>query len=255
MRQIYVFLLVGAAAGGAWAQGQKPAPPAAIDCRTCHTSDSPTKGKPSLVKCPRAQVKGIHSLEQAPRSLSLGQFADKFGPVPFSHRAHAEMAEMGGGCVLCHHYNEARPIQKCGECHSASRRREDLSRPDLKAALHRLCVDCHKSWSHDLSCGGCHAGKAFPTPTLPQRVVYRTESPAGKTVNFPHRDHARLLGLSCAGCHQAQTCASCHEVTTAATKAPAVVTRRARKTGSMEESHRRCFSCHADAQCASCHAQ
>ena len=56
---------------------------------------------------------------------------------------------MGGGCENCHHYNTSGPILKCSSCHESSRKREDVSIPDLKGAYHRQCMDCHREWSHD----------------------------------------------------------------------------------------------------------
>lgn len=268
MKGIYSLLICCVIVGGAWGQAQKPAKmiPGTIECKTCHTIDTPTKQNLSLVECPRAMVEGYHSVEEAPQAFTMDEFTDKYGPVKFSHKAHAEMAEMGGGCAVCHHYNQARPIQECGECHSASRIRADLGKPDLKGARHRLCVDCHLRWSHAAECDSCHAKntgetgakvaeekKFFPQVTIPKRMVYEVDSVKGRFVTFFHNDHAERLGLKCTDCHQQQSCASCHDLKKTAQGSQATPVRQAKKTGSMEEVHKSCFSCHANARCATCH--
>lgn len=249
MRPLYALLTSLAAAGAAWGQAEVPPAPApsVVDCKACHTSDSPTKEKPALVKCPRAKTKGVHSPSEAPRTLTLGAAGGEYGPVKFSHKAHAEMAEMGGGCYQCHHYDQGGRIQKCGECHSPERARTDVGKPDLKGALHRLCVECHRQWSHSTDCAACHGGKAPPKADMPKRVVYWTSSDQGKVVTFPHGDHARRFGLRCAGCHQQQTCTSCHDPKKKGLGAPP---RRAKEA----QPHQSCSACHAKDKCSSCHS-
>ncbi|MDD5305149.1 MAG: cytochrome c3 family protein, partial [Elusimicrobia bacterium] len=170
------------------------APKAAVNCRNCHTTGTPTKEKPALVKCPRAKVQGFHSVEEAVKAIAFPG-KDEYGPVKFSHKAHAEMAEMGEGCGSCHHYNQARSIQKCGECHSPERLREGdaLGKPDLQGAQHRLCISCHQSWGGGATCGSCHEmrGKAPAPPAkakAPERVIFALAS--RKTVSFPHQAHS-----------------------------------------------------------------
>ena len=51
------------------------------------------------------------------------------------------------------------PILKCSSCHESSRKREDVSIPDLKGAYHRQCMDCHREWSHETGCNSCHTPK------------------------------------------------------------------------------------------------
>ncbi|MBI5239782.1 MAG: cytochrome c3 family protein [Elusimicrobia bacterium] len=231
---------------------------AALDCRTCHTSDKPTREKPALMSCPRMKLRAPHSPADGPKALTWGELSQTYGPVRFSHRAHAEMAEMGKGCYGCHHYNQARPIFKCGECHEGGRRRTDLSKPDLKGARHRQCLDCHLQWSHDSQCGACHspkggsgAPKGFPKAKLPGPIVYETSSKEGRFVTFAHESHVKQYGLQCASCHQGQTCAGCHEPRLLARRAQAAAPRQPGR--SMETLHKPCFSCHADAACAACH--
>ncbi|MFI5362403.1 MAG: cytochrome c3 family protein [Elusimicrobiota bacterium] len=236
------------AAGSAWGQADVPAPAPAsvVDCRRCHTSDAPTKEKPSLVRCPRNDTKGVHSAAEAPRTITLGSAGGQYGPVEFSHKAHAEMSEMGGGCYRCHHYDQGGPIEKCERCHSATRARADLGKPDLKAAVHRLCIDCHREWSHSTDCAVCHGKKVPAKPERPRVVVYRTDSDQGKFVTFPHGDHAGRFGLKCADCHQQRSCAGCHDPAKKG-KPPL----RAKGTAA----HESCSACHANDKCSSCHSE
>ncbi len=237
MKILLTLLTVLAAAGSAHGQA---------DCRACHTSDSPTKEKPSLVACPREQTKGRRSSAQAPAVITLGSGAGAYGPVKFSHKAHAEMTEMGGDCYRCHHYDQGGRIQKCDACHSRERARADLGKPDVKGAMHRLCVDCHRSWSGSTDCAGCHAGKA----ASPHR---------GNTGWMNNRFHG---GLECGRCHETagqykktgKDCESCHKGWRKKFDH--------KKTGLvLDETHAAlgCTDCHADSvfaappACAACH--
>ncbi|MFI5349648.1 MAG: cytochrome c3 family protein [Elusimicrobiota bacterium] len=233
-----------AAVGAAWGQAEVPgqSPASVVDCRLCHTNDAPTKEKPSLVRCPRGKTKGVHSPSQAPEVITLGSGGGTYGPVTFFHKAHAEMAEMDGGCYRCHHYDQGGPIQKCEACHSGTRSREDLGKPDLEAAVHRLCVECHRELGHSADCSVCHGGKGLPKALLPNLLVYQTDSDQGKVVTFPHGDHARRFGLKCADCHQRQSCSSCHDPGKSLPP---------RLKG---DPHQSCSACHANDKCSSCHS-
>lgn len=237
MKILLALLTVLAAAGSARGQA---------DCRACHTTSSPTKEKPSLVACPRERSKGRLSSAQAPAVITLGSGAGAYGPVRFSHKAHAEMTEMGGDCYRCHHYDQGGRIQRCDACHSRERARADLGKPDVKGAMHRLCVDCHRSWSGSTDCAGCHAGK--------------TASPhRGNTGWMNNRFHG---GLECGRCHTtpgkyakaAKDCESCHKGWRKKFDH--------KKTGlALDETHAAlgCTDCHADSvfaappACAACH--
>jgi hypothetical protein len=248
------------------AQNNHPAVPAELKCTNCHTTDTPTKDQPSLVNCPRMMIKGYHSVDEGPASIVLDEISNKYGPVKFSHRTHAEMAELGDGCYGCHHYNQARPILQCKECHSTSRVRTDLSKPDLKGARHRQCVDCHLQWSHKSECNSCHAKKTadasglkygertpFPKMTIPSKMVYETNSVKGKIVTFFHGDHAQRFGLKCVDCHQQQPCTTCHDVKKGAANTASASVKKEKRSGSMEDLHKPCFTCHATDKCSSCH--
>ena len=242
----------------------------AMDCRACHTAVTPTKNAPALAACPRLKITGYHALDEAPLAITLGASDAKYGPVKFTHRAHAHMAETGKGCNGCHHYDQARPIQKCKSCHAVSRRREDLGKPDLKAAMHRQCLDCHREWNPAGSCSTCHAkpgvaaapvaavgaspvaGKKASAVIAPQRVVYETGAKEGKTVTFFHADHTGRFAIACATCHQGESCRGCH-ASAKLVGDRTVLARQTAKGLTDEQAHVRCAQCHAKTECATCH--
>ncbi len=131
-----------------------------LSCKTCHSCDVPTKSDPCLVICPREKITTVYQKpEQTPELITINQLSDRYGPVYFSHKIHAQMSIMSGGCENCHHHNTSGPILKCNSCHETSRKREDVSIPDLKGAYHRQCMDCHREWSHETGCNSCHTLK------------------------------------------------------------------------------------------------
>lgn len=270
MRTLAAIALTFVLAGTASAQARSPAETraAALDCRACHTSNRPTKANPALRACPRLEVKGFHSVDEAPAVVTLGDRGGVYGPVKFSHRAHAAMAETGKGCSGCHHYDQAGPIQKCSACHSEARLRTDLGKPDVKAAMHRQCMQCHLEWSPATKCATCHAqgggagtgaaAKAAVTlakPAAPERVVYQTRTAEGKTVTFFHNDHVTRFGLACATCHQQESCTTCHRVKPGSPAVTTMAARPAAKGRTAAEAHARCAACHTlTGRCATCHA-
>ena len=234
---------------------------AVLDCRSCHATDTPTKANPALVQCPRAMlVRGSQAPAQSVGDLVLGVGDKPYGAVRFSHRTHARMAEMGQGCIVCHHYNfnPSRPVMRCSECHPAAPAKAELGIPDLPRARHRLCIDCHRRMDKNWSCASCHpsggqkAAQKAPTPQLPKRVIFETRSDAGRVVTFLHEDHARRFGLKCMDCHKDTTCAGCH--------GPGQVGKRAvvthRLSGPVSQApHASCVSCHQSDGCDKCHAE
>jgi hypothetical protein len=270
MRPLFLVGLLGVVSALALAQDRtivrtRAAVPnmSATDCRACHTAKTPTKNDPALAACPRLKIKGYHAINEAPDKLTLGKSGATYGPVTFAHRAHAHMAETGQGCISCHHYDQARPIQKCKNCHAVSRKREDLGKPDLKAAMHRQCLDCHRDWNPQGSCKTCH-GKSDTSATAtskpkmptavspPDRVIYETGAKEGKTVTFFHADHTKRFALACANCHQNESCRGCHDSKRVGTD-NSVVNRKTAKDLTDEQAHVRCATCHTKDDCAVCH--
>ena len=236
-----------------------------VTCKTCHSCDVPTGKDVCLKDCPRAGIITIdHSPEEGPDVLVMSKMSDKYGPVVFSHQAHARMSEMSGGCAVCHHYNRWSPIMGCNSCHETERKREDLSKPDLKAAFHRQCMECHRGWSHSTECGSCHslksgtqdagqgkvmreAGKkAYPDVQEPKKLLFTTECDIGQTVTFYHNEHTGIFGLKCVECHKQETCVKCHDQGKNSDSVKKV------RSGT-KEPHGTCASCHEDDSCEKCH--
>lgn len=241
-----------------------------IDCKTCHVCPVPTKDDPCLVLCPRERIATVYQKpEETPELITINQLSDRYGPVNFSHRIHAQMSIMSGGCENCHHFNTTGPILKCNSCHEASRKREDVRLPDLKGAYHRQCMDCHREWSHETGCNSCHElkknikdakqvdasnkykGKVHPVVLEPSVITYQTNSDKGKLATFYHDDHTKKFGLDCVSCHKQESCTKCHDVKKKSDAEPRAVSTRK----SFEEQHQKCITCHSKAEsCSRCHS-
>ena len=234
-----------------------------VNCKTCHTCDVPTKQNPCLIECPRDEMITVHqTAEQGPDVIKIDKLTNKYLPVTFSHKTHAQMSAMSGGCGNCHHYNTAGPILACADCHNTERKREDISKPDLQAAYHRQCIDCHKEWSHTTDCNSCHlekgspitqkvtGGKDHPKVKEPEKLIYETNYNKGKIVTFFHSDHTKLFGAECISCHQNDNCTRCHDTKNVQTVS-STIPEKISKTGSQH--HQPCFKCHANDECSKCH--
>lgn len=236
-----------------------------ITCKTCHICDVPTKQDPCLLPCPREEMITVHqTAEEGPDIIKIDKLANKYQAVSFSHKVHAQMSEMSGGCANCHHYNTAGPILPCSDCHSIERKRKDISKPDLQAAYHRQCIDCHKEWSHSTDCTSCHLEKGLtknlssevskkrnhPEVIEPEKLIYETNYNKGKIVTFFHDEHTRLFGANCVSCHKNYNCTRCHDVNNAKTISSEIPEKI---TKSATEHHQPCFKCHADDKCSKCH--
>lgn len=234
-----------------------------ITCKTCHTCDVPTKQDPCLVACPRNDMITVHQTAEAgPDIITIDKLVDKYQSVIFSHKVHAQMSEMSGGCANCHHYNTSGPILKCSDCHNVERKREDISKPDLEAAYHRQCINCHKEWSHSTDCNSCHDKKGItvtqketrdinhPEVKEPKKLIYETNYVKGKIVTFFHDEHTKLFGADCVSCHQNDNCTRCHD-----TKNPKTISSNLPEkiTRSAAEHHQPCFKCHENNKCTKCH--
>jgi hypothetical protein len=239
-----------------------------INCVNCHTCSIPTKEDPCWVVCPREKMITVYMKpEQTAELIIIDQLSDRYGPVYFSHKLHAQMSDMQDGCVNCHHHNTLEEILKCSGCHESSRKREDLSSPDLKGAYHRQCMNCHREWSHETGCNSCHklkkdfkgtqkeqikkkiAGKDHPVILEPTKISYETKSNKGNLVTFYHDDHAKRFVIDCTTCHKQESCTRCHDVSKTSNNLPKTVI--AKK--SFEEQHKKCISCHKEDNCNNCH--
>jgi hypothetical protein len=235
----------------------------------CHTCTTPTKSDPCLNVCPRVKEStGVHSPADGPGMVLMDLKTGTYGPVVFSHRTHAQMTEMSGGCYGCHHYNDtALNILSCISCHPAERKRENVNVPDLKGAYHRQCLECHRQWSGSPECLSCHLSgtegktdaqilegytrgrKGHPPVHAPEKKVYSTAEQEGTVVAFYHSDHANRFGIKCADCHRQEGCIGCHD------KRPEEVRKQAAaaRAGDFDALHARCSACHGEQECEHCH--
>jgi hypothetical protein len=238
----------------------------ALNCDNCHSCSIPTKENPCLRDCPRESIATTKQKpEEGPDVIVINKLKgnqDIYKEVTFSHRLHAEMSEMSGGCVTCHHYNPPGKIIGCDNCHNSSRKRDDVNRPDLKGAYHRQCMDCHREWSGGVECSACHqlktkdpskdklvastAKKSHAKLETPEKITFKTPKAEGKTVNFFHKEHIDLFGLDCQSCHSNDGCVKCHDQRPASAK-PKM---------SVDLKHKACSSCHdtkSKNNCVTCH--
>ena len=270
---LFAFAIVTASARG---QVMDPAHPAetmrpshvdsALACADCHRCERPTAQAPCLGPCPRhrGHFVGSHAADEGPEVVVIGQLAELYEPVVFSHRLHAQMSAMSGGCQLCHHYSEpSGTVPPCGECHDATPTAMNLRQPSLKGAYHRQCINCHLDWSHENACGFCHAesgksgsgAKVDKTDLLAVRHpliaakpfhTYETAYEKGPLVTFHHADHVDQFGLKCVDCHRGESCSQCHDT----------LKSRTATTGHHKvERLTTCGACHAERDCAFCHSK
>ncbi len=181
---------------------------------------------PALRACPRLADQGVPlGRTRRPPTMTLGTRGRKYGPVTFSHRdsrpdgrdrqGMQRLPSLRPGAARSRSARRATPRRACAT---------DLSKPDVQAAMHRQCLECHRDWNARTSAPAATSSRAgrpvrrgaprrrmkSPTPTAPARVVYETTAAEGKTVTFFHNDHAQRFGLECADCHQQEACATCH---------------------------------------------
>ncbi len=266
-------VVIGSTASGIAQKSKTPShglPPELRNrCGMCHACSTPTKSDPCLVTCPRVKEStGLYTPADGPGTILMNSMKGQYGPVPFNHRSHAQMAEMSGGCYGCHHYNDASlGILSCASCHPAERMRENVSLPDLKGAYHRKCLDCHRQWTGTPECSSCHLTKTdgkttaqilseftkgqkdHPAVAAPEKKIYSTEEQKGTVVTFYHSDHSKRFGLACVDCHRQEGCVGCHD------RRPEAL-RKKTATGTADDfasRHARCNSCHAGQPCTKCH--
>ena len=204
-----------------------------------------------------------------PDIIMLDDLEDLFQPVPFDHGNHARMSQMAGGCGICHHFPPAQgPYPPCRSCHEVGSTRQDISKPGLKGAYHRQCINCHRDWSGTADCRVCHEEKAehsAPTPPHalpsvddilgrmhppihpPEGDFFQRQTPAGTSkILFGHATHTDRFGLKCAECHREDSCRRCHMKDAPGPPRPR----------SQEERHRPCAACHDvtdNTTCTKCH--
>lgn len=268
---LYILITVSIVLSQSKIQGKHP-DVNKLSCKSCHACEVPTHDDPCLISCPRNRMVSItEDAGKTANVVTLGELSKKYMPVTFEHRAHAQMSGMSGGCVTCHHYNTDGPIQPCKNCHESERNRQDISKPDLEAAYHRQCINCHREWSHDNSCVSCHAlktadktiaksavnekltGKDHPKLAEPAKVVYETNYNRGKIVTFFHDEHTKIFGAGCINCHKQENCSKCHDKNNPAPVEQQVPGRSFKIHKTPDQHHKPCFTCHKNDDCNLCH--
>lgn len=241
-----------------------------IQCDECHTCVAPTPEAPCLRTCPRAlaqKTAEAFSARGGPSVVILDELENLYLPVPFDHRGHADMAQMAGGCSVCHHYTpEGLEHPACKTCHEVAALHVDIRKPGLKGAYHRQCMGCHREWSGETSCAACHqpktgaskTGSPSPPPTKddligrmhppipePEVEIYQTkwESDSSSRVSFRHKAHIHDYDLRCSDCHREDNCTRCHEEGK----------KHEQRVRTLEEHHKPCADCHRTSPCDSCH--
>ncbi|MCX7874701.1 MAG: cytochrome c family protein [Melioribacteraceae bacterium] len=236
-----------------------------LKCKTCHSCDIPTKEKPCLIECPRDKMVSVtQKPEDGPEILTINKIKfenDLYKPVTFTHRLHAEMSDMAGGCKMCHHYNPPGKIIGCIDCHQIERNRIDISKPDLKGAYHQQCMNCHRQWSGKVECESCHelnssqksenqktinsSKKMHPKIEVPAIIKYETPKTKGNLVLFLHNEHIKTFSLDCQNCHSNESCNKCHYK----------FNPKPEKLKSTLEKHLKCSNCHnTKSNCSFCHS-
>ncbi len=231
-----------------------------LNCSECHSCDKPTHKDPCLIVCPDFKREGLtlqNTAEEAPELITIDKLARVYEPSIFTHKLHAEMSEMSGGCITCHHYNPPGKVLACIECHEPSKKRTDISKPGLTGAYHQQCLSCHREWSHKTNCTVCHAekgsvhtsdksefaGKSHSRIEMPKKLVYQTEEEDNPVVTFFHTAHVEVYGTKCTDCHQDESCSRCHDMVK-------------KQEIAEKESHENCIKCHEkeiDNKCERCH--
>jgi hypothetical protein len=208
--------------------------------------------------------------QKGPDVVAIKSIQNIYSSVIFPHRLHSEMSKISGGCIQCHHYNTSAKLHKCRYCHEKNRKRDDISKPDLKGAYHQQCMDCHREWSHKIGCNTCHKSKIGNNKTslqkekarivkaheqldTPDKIVYTTKLKKGSKVTFFHKEHVELFGFVCSDCHKNEVCVKCHDAGNSLVKKANQIM-SASSDSSSEYRHRICRNCHeTNKNCAACH--
>jgi len=233
---------------------------APIDCKKCHICEKPIIRKPCLKLFSdfnRKNLTNFNSANHAPEIIVIDTIKGIYSPTVFTHKLHAEMSYMSGGCQSCHHFNPGGKVLRCIECHKPLTSRKDLNKPSLKGAYHQQCFSCHREWSHSTNCIVCHPseesenisyktefiGKTHSKIEIPEKLIYQTEEDENPIVSFFHTQHQKMFKLECDDCHNNESCTHCHDTI--------------KHVSEMEkDAHENCIECHEneiDDDCTKCH--
>jgi len=234
----------------------------------CTSGDGPPDGlvrvyrsaapveSPGVTPSPSRDPLAGASPDDGPAEVVIDREGGLYGPVRFSHRDHARMAHMGGGCGLCHHHAAGKEVRACGACHTAPLVRQARAMLGWKGAYHRQCLACHRDSGTGCDCLFCHQRKDAPGPApgrgartpvvLPATRVYKTSHDGGTSVTFDHESHKECG--DCGDCHGGDRCSACHRSGSRRLSTPKA------------DPHRRCSTCHGKGEdlefdCSDCHAK
>ncbi len=175
---------------------------------------------PSVADAPK-----LHIID----SPLIKKYSDLYEPVRFMHSKHANVL---GDCTICHHRMAEKADDRYGkkvtlaelrqkkklpaDCHSCHGKPFDpahLDIPGLKAAYHRLCMDCHKEAEQTTHIRGPVTYSAMVRGPVARTLDTRapTDCLSCHPKNVP--DHSKLVKLR--GKPDAlsvtENCLSCHE--------------------------------------------
>jgi len=149
--------------------------------------------------------------EQMPAMISINHKAaniqiNDYEPVRFMHKAHA--SRLNGDCARCHHRVQTESKDRIGEilessalpestpadcatCHQFPNEADMLTRPGLKAAFHRQCIECHENETQNAptDCISCHH------PRVPDHTAF---------IDFKGKPEGKEITARCLECHEKQ---------------------------------------------------
>jgi len=159
-------------------------------CGTCHmTGPAKTAAgsqKPddaavaNILLSSRTPVVGTYAVADIPEKVIINSLSDEYEPAELPHRKIVQTLvnnikdnklagyfhrESGTVCQGCHHNSPAaQKPPRCSSCHGMPFDENNITRPGLKAAYHRQCMECHDDMGIEkpvaTDCTGCHKKKA-----------------------------------------------------------------------------------------------
>lgn len=161
-------------------------PPDEESCTACHSVKKTEGAKlpegAALVSMVAARGKMKPSVwrKNAPEKVSIKVLAREYQPALFPHKKVVDALSKGVSksglaaafhgseqalCQGCHHNAPAteKPAS-CASCHSKERQAKSGAKPDLMAAFHMQCMECHNIMNVELKgdCNACHAALVTP---------------------------------------------------------------------------------------------
>jgi hypothetical protein len=92
--------------------------------------------------------------------------------------------------------------------------------------------------------------KKHPKVTEPTKMIWETNSAAGKIVTFFHNEHNQLFKINCNTCHKQENCTKCHDVNNPKDDKNPIGIKK-----SFEDHHKPCMNCHNENACEKCHKE